>query len=229
MSDETRKLEPKPEFKGPGAEAAVELPYQSDPELQPRRTILPVGIDHPAYPVLVGLALFPILMGSGGHHLAEDMPDDETHPFYPDHFWPYPIIAVIMLVTVGLMAAFVQQNMLLEQSADPRTTVIPRPDWYFLFLFQFLKTGPEILTALIIPPMILGFLLLFPFIDQLAGPRIARRLGWPRWVVPGHNWITGTLWCLFMAWILGLTFFALAGPGFCLPWPFFGIGSLCGA
>lgn len=218
-----------PEFRGPGAEAAAPLPYQPEVDLHPRRTELPVGIDHPAYPVLVGLALFPILLGSAGYHLAEDMPDDETHPFYPDHFWPYPIIAVILLATVGLMAAFVSQNMLLETAADPRKVVVPRPDWYFLFLFQFLKLGPEIITALAIPPAILIWLLAFPFTDQLVGPMLARRLGWPRWQVPGHNWITGTLWCLFIAWILGLTFWALAGPQFCLPWPFFGIGSVCGA
>jgi quinol-cytochrome oxidoreductase complex cytochrome b subunit len=216
-------------FKGPGAVPAIELPYQLEPDLPPRRTEMPVPIDHPAYAVLVGLALFPILMGSSGHHLAEDMPDNETHPFYPDHFWPYPIIAVIMLATAGLMAAFVQQNMLLESSADPRQVVIPRPDWYFLFLFEFLKTGPEIVTALVIPPLILIYLLVFPFIDQGIGPRIARRLGWPRWYVPGRNWLTGTAFCLFIAWILGLTFFTLGGPGFCIPWPFFGIGSLCGA
>jgi quinol-cytochrome oxidoreductase complex cytochrome b subunit len=218
-----------PTLKGPGAAPAVELPYQPEIDLPPRRTELPVGVDHPAYPVLVGLALFPILLGAPGYHLAEDMPDDETHPFYPDHFWPYPIIAVIMLVVVGLMAGLVQQNMLLESSADPRTVIIPRPDWYFLFLFEFLKTGPEIITALVIPPLILIYLLVFPFIDQGVGPAIARRLGWPRWYVPGRNWITGTLWCLFIAWILGLTFFALGGPTFCIPWPFFGIGTLCGA
>jgi quinol-cytochrome oxidoreductase complex cytochrome b subunit len=219
----------RPPFKGPGAEAAVELPYQPEVDLPPRRTELPVGPDHPAYPVLVGLALFPILMGSPGYHLAEDMPDDETHPFYPDHFWPYPIIAVVILAVVGLMAAFVQQNMLLEASADPRLVIIPRPDWYFLFLFEFLKTGPEIVTALVIPPLILIYLLVFPFIDQGFGPMIARRLGWVKWYVPGRNWITGTLWCLFIAWILGLTFFTLGGPNFCIPWPFFGIGTLCGA
>ena len=216
-------------FKGPGAEPAepLELPYPDDPESPPRRTVLPVGIDHPAYPVLIGLALFPILLGPGGHHLAEDMPDDETHPFYPDQFWPYPIIAVGMLAVVGLMAAFVQQNMLLEQSADPRITTIPRPDWYFLFLFQFLKTGPEIITALVIPPLILLWILLFPFLDQIVGPRLARRMGWARWPVPGHNVITGTLWILFIAWILGLTFWALAGPQFCIPWPI--NGPICGA
>ena len=215
--------------RGPGAAPVIEFPYQPEVDLPPRRTELPVGPDHILYPVLVGLALFPILMGSSGHHLAEDMPDDETHPFYPDHFWPYPIIAVILLATAGLMAAFVQRNMLLEASADPRLVVIPRPDWYFLFLFEFLKTGPEIITALVIPPLILIWLLVFPFIDQILGPRIARRLGWPRWYVPGRNWLTGTAFCLFIAWILGLTFFALGGPMFCIPWPFFGIGSLCGA
>jgi len=225
MSDEKKT----DQFTGPGAEAAIELPYQPDADLPPRRTMLPVAADHPAYPVLVGLALFPILMGGGGHHLAEDMPDDETHPFYPDHFWPYPIIAVIILLTVGLMSAFLQRNLLLEASADPRQVVVPRPDWYFLFLFQFLKQGPEILTALIIPPLILGTLLLWPFIDQKLGPMFARRMGWTRWSIPGHNLITGTLWCLFIAWILGNTFWAMAGPQFCIPWPFFGIGSICGA
>jgi len=219
MSDETKDL------KGPGA--LVAPPDENDLDLPPRREQLPVDIDHPVYPVLIGLALFPILLGAGGHHAAEDMPDDETHPFYPDHFWPYPIIAVLMLLTVGLMAAFVQQNLSLEQSADPRQVVIPRPDWYFLFLFQFLKTGPEILTALVIPPLILGWLLLFPFIDQIIGPRIARRLGWDRWPVPGRNVITGTSWVLFMVWVLGLTFWALAGPDFCLPWPI--NGPVCGA
>ena len=122
-----------------------------------------------------------------------------------------------------------QRNELLAASAGPRLTVIPRPDWYFLFLFEFLKTGPEIITALVIPPMILIYLLVFPFIDQGFGPMIARRLGHPRWAVPGRNWITGTAFCLFIAWILGLTFFALGGPTFCIPWPFFGIGTLCGA
>ena len=67
--------------RGPGAAPAVEFPYQPEVDLPPRRTELPVGPDHILYPVLVGLALFPILMGSSGHHLAEDMPDDETHPF----------------------------------------------------------------------------------------------------------------------------------------------------
>jgi quinol-cytochrome oxidoreductase complex cytochrome b subunit len=154
------------------------------------------------------------------------MPDDETHPFFPDHFWPYPIIAVVMLVAVGLLAFFVQKNLQLEPSADPRAAAIPRPDWYFLFLFQFLKLGPEVFMAIVIPPVIVGVLLLWPFIDAIGGPKAAKRMGWKRWPVPGRNWITGTGWVVFLGLIAFLTFWALAGPQFCLPWF---TGLVCGA
>ena len=218
---------------GPGAAVApneipiIEVDSHTGHTLEPEWKRLPIGPDHILYPVLVGLALFPILMGDAGHHLADDMPDDETHPFFPDHFWPYPIIAVIMLVTVGLLAAFVQKNLQLEPSADPRAVTIPRPDWYFLFLFQVLKLGPEVIMALGTPAVIVGWLILWPFIDSNAGPRIAKRLGWKKWPVPGRNIYTGTLWVLFLLWILGLTLWALAGPLFCVPWVF--QGPVCGA
>jgi quinol-cytochrome oxidoreductase complex cytochrome b subunit len=217
---------------GPGAAVApkeipiIEVDSHTGHTLEPEWKRLPIGPDHILYPVVVGLALFPILMGDAGHHLADDMPDDETHPFFPDHFWPYPIIAVVMLVTVGLLAAFVQKNLQLEPSADPRAVTIPRPDWYFLFLFQVLKLGPEVLMALGTPAILVGWLILWPFIDSIAGPRIAKRLGWKSWPVPGRNIYTGTLWVLFLLTILGLTLWALAGPNFCLPWF---TGQVCGA
>src|SRR5260370_2219006 len=110
-----------------------------------------MGPDHILYPVVVGLALFPILMGDAGHHLADDMPDDDTHPFFPDHFWPYPIIAVLILVVVGLLAFYEQKNLQLETSPDPRTVTIPRPDWYFLFLFHVLNLPPHGSLALVPP------------------------------------------------------------------------------
>ena len=199
---------------GPGAATAatpiVEVTHGGH-EIEPAYKRMPIGPDHPLYPVMIGLALFPILMGAAGHHLADDMPEDETHPFFPDHFWPYPIIMVIMLLTVSLMAAFVRGNMALEQSADPRTVVLPRPDWYFLFLFQFLKLGPELLMSLVIPPLVVVGLLVWPFIDSIGGPRLARSLGWSSWPIPGRNIITGTGWILFLGFIVLLTLWALAG------------------
>jgi quinol-cytochrome oxidoreductase complex cytochrome b subunit len=150
-------------------------------------------------------------MGAAGHHLAEELPEDDTHPFFPDHFWPYPIIMVVMLVAVGLLSAFVQQNMQLEQSADPRAVVLPRPDWYFLWLFQMLKLGPELIMSLVVPPLIIGALLLWPFIDSVVGRRLAQRLRWATWPVPGRNVITGTGWILFLGFVVTLTFWALSG------------------
>ncbi len=227
MSDELIRKE------GPGAAVAepkevqiIELDGHTGHTLEPSWKRLPIGPDHILYPVLVGLALFPILMGDAGHHLADDMPDDETHPFFPDHFWPYPIIAVMMLIAVGLLAAFVQKNLQLEASADPRAVTIPRPDWYFLFLFQFLKLGPELIMSLVIPPVVVIGLLLWPFIDGIGGARAAKRLGWKRWPVPGRNIITGTIWVLGLALIGWLTLWALLGPQFCLP---YFTGPVCGA
>jgi quinol-cytochrome oxidoreductase complex cytochrome b subunit len=218
---------------GPGAAvAATEIPIieveaEGGHTLEPEWKRLPIGPDHILYPVVVGLALFPILMGAAGHHLADDMPDEDTHPFFPDHFWPYPIIAVVMLVALGLLSYFVQKNLQLEPSADPRAVTIPRPDWYFLFLFQMLKLGNELVMSLVIPPVIVGVLLLWPFIDAIGGPKVAKRLGWKSWPVPGRNVITGTAWILFLfVFLLGLTLWSLAGPTFCLPWF---TGPVCGA
>ena len=217
---------------GPGAALAaeeipiIEVDNHAGHTLEPEWKRLPIGPDSILYPIVVGLALFPILMGDAGHHLADDMPDDETHPFFPDHFWPYPIIAVMMLIAVGLLAAFVQKNLQLEPTADPRAVTIPRPDWYFLFLFQFIKLGPELLMAVVIPTVAVLLLLVWPFVDSIIGPRMAKRLGWKRWPVPGRNIYTGTAWVLALAFIAWLEFWALAGPGFCLPWF---TGQVCGA
>jgi len=204
--------------KGPGAVTAVPIVEvgADEQELEPEYKRPPIGPDHILYPVLIGLALFPLFFGAAGRHLAEDLPEDETHPFFPDHFWPYPIIMVALLVAVGLLSILVQQNLRLEASADPRAVVIPRPDWYFLWLFQFLKLGPELLMSLVIPPLIVIGLLVWPFLD-LLGRRVAPRLGWSEWPVPGRNVITGTAWVLFLGFIVVLTFWSLSG------WTIFGI------
>lgn len=218
---------------GPGAAIATkevslgELDGHAGHTLEPEWKRMPIGPDHVLYPIAIGLALFPILLGDAGHHLADDMPDDETHPFFPDHFWPYPVIAVVMLITVGLMAAFVQKNLQLEPSADPRAVTIPRPDWYFLFLFQLLKLGNELVMSVVVPTLALGALLLWPFIDSVVGWRLAKRLGWKTWPVPGRNIITGTIWIASLAFIALLELWALAGPDFCIPWPLTGL--VCGA
>ena len=219
---------------GPGAAVAepkevqiVEVESAGGHALEPEYKRLPIGPDHILYPIIASLAAFQFLFGEPGHHLADDMPEDETHPFFPDHFWPYPVIMIVMLVTVGLLAAFLQKNLQLEASADPRAVTIPRPDWYFLFLFQFLKLGNEFVFSIVIGTVAIILLIIFPFLDQIMGPRMAHRLGWKKWPVPGRNVITGTVFVLSLVAIALLEVWALAGPDFCLPW--FVNSPVCGA
>jgi quinol-cytochrome oxidoreductase complex cytochrome b subunit len=202
--------------------------YESpdDDALEPESKRLPIGPDHVLYPFSVGVALFGILIGGGGRHLADDMPDEKTHPFFPDQFWPYPVLTVVLLATLGLLAAFFQKNLELDGSADPRALLVPRPDWYFLFLFQFLKLGPDVLMSLVVPGAVLAVLVLWPFIDSAAGPAVARRLGWKTWPVPGRNVITGTIALAGLGVIGILTIWALVGSQLCVPW--FVNGPVCG-
>jgi menaquinol-cytochrome c reductase cytochrome b/c subunit len=66
------------------------------------------------------------------------------------------------------------------EEADPGTTVfIPRPDWYFFFLFYLLRIfkWPEsvILATVGIPTILLILLLALPFIDRRSEKRLSRR------------------------------------------------------
>jgi mono/diheme cytochrome c family protein len=88
-------------------------------------------------------------------------------------FWP-DIIYKDLLVSFGLfilligLASFV--GVAFEPKADPSdSTYVPRPEWYFLFLFEFLKFVPgkiEWVGTFVIP--LLGVLVLFalPFLDK---------------------------------------------------------------
>jgi mono/diheme cytochrome c family protein len=60
----------------------------------------------------------------------------------------------------------------LEAQADPAdTSYTPRPEWYFLFLFQLLKYFPgrlEVIGVFIIPSLAILALIALPFLDQSA-------------------------------------------------------------
>src|ERR687892_212427 len=66
------------------------------------------------------------------------------------------------------------------EEADPGTTVfIPRPDWYFFFLFYLLRIfkWPEsvVLGTVGIPTIALILLLMLPFLDRRRERRLVRR------------------------------------------------------
>ncbi len=71
---------------------------------------------------------------------------------------------------------------LYEQKANPAVQATePRPEWYFLFLFELLrifKTPAElILATIIIPTIWMVLLVAWPFIDRGRDRRLSRRPG----------------------------------------------------
>jgi ubiquinol-cytochrome c reductase cytochrome b subunit len=57
----------------------------------------------------------------------------------------------------------------LDAPADPNVKYDPRPEWYFLFLFQLLKYFPgplEPVATMVIPGLLVGGLLALPFLDR---------------------------------------------------------------
>ena len=85
------------------------------------------------------------------------------------------IFAAFAILFVMAVAARVP----LEQLADPTDTAyIPRPEWYFLFLFQTLKLFKpplEVVGSVVLPGLAVLTLILAPFIDRSQMIAVTRR------------------------------------------------------
>jgi ubiquinol-cytochrome c reductase cytochrome b subunit len=101
------------------------------------------------------------------------------HARKPDHkldsmFWPDQVlkdsIAALAVLTVVLLLTIYFGGAELTAPADPANPYdAARPEWYFLFLFQFLKWFPgelEVWGAFIIPGLIMAVLFVMPWIGR---------------------------------------------------------------
>ena len=98
-------------------------------------------------------------------------------------FFPYAVakdgaMAVVTMITIIVMSIVLGAE--LGPKADPTTTTyVPRPEWYFFFLFELLRViKPAILTPLAtigVPTICLVLLILLPFYDRNAERRPERR------------------------------------------------------
>jgi mono/diheme cytochrome c family protein len=88
--------------------------------------------------------------------------------FWPDSIYKDLLVSFAIFVILILLATFI--GVPGEPKADPNdTSYIPRPEWYFMFLFQMLKYFPgnlEWLGTTIIPGIVILVLLLLPFLDR---------------------------------------------------------------
>lgn len=88
--------------------------------------------------------------------------------FFPDIIYKDMIVAFAIFVILVILATFIGVNP--EPPADPSdANYIPRPEWYFLFLFQMLKYFPgsiEWIGTAVVPVVAVLALLLLPFYDR---------------------------------------------------------------
>lgn len=97
-------------------------------------------------------------------------------------FWPDQVLkdVVACLAVLAVVLFFVVKPRLFDADAPPGAPLgapadgsepysAARPEWYFLFLFQFLKYFPghtEIWGAIIIPGLVMGVVFLMPFLGR---------------------------------------------------------------
>ena len=88
--------------------------------------------------------------------------------FFPDIIYKDTIAAFGVFVLLLLLAVFLGVKP--EPPADPNDAAyVPRPEWYFLFLFQLLKYFPgqiEWVGTAVVPGLAVLALLLLPFYDR---------------------------------------------------------------
>ena len=124
--------------------------------------------------------------------LDHDIPGRKPMPFFPDFALIESLAALVLLVVLIVVASLTRPS--LEEVADPTSSgYVPRPEWYFLWLFQTLKYFKgeyEVIGTFVLPTVVIALLIALPFIDrrERARPLLPHtrpvRL-WPRLVAAG--------------------------------------------
>lgn len=101
-------------------------------------------------------------------------------------FFPYAVAhdLIVATATLGVVIAFaVIFRVEIGEPVNPATTdFVPRPEWYFFFLFELLKIfegenalTPVIMATFVVPNILMVLLIIWPFIDRGPERRIWRR------------------------------------------------------
>ena len=98
--------------------------------------------------------------------------------FYPSFLFKEIVVMMLVFILVAIILAVVFP-VGLEDPADPTDNLyVPKPEWFFMSLYQLLKYFPgklEIIATAIIPAGGMVVLLILPFIDKNPEKRPAKR------------------------------------------------------
>ena len=104
---------------------------------------------------------------------------NEGKPFFPYAVAKDGAMAVIVMAVIIFLALMFGAE--LGPKADPTTTTyVPRPDWYFFFLFEVLRVMRNVpkftpMATIGVPTICMILLFLLPFYDRSPERRIERR------------------------------------------------------
>jgi menaquinol-cytochrome c reductase cytochrome b/c subunit len=104
---------------------------------------------------------------------------NEGKPFFPYAVAKDSIMAAIVLLVIVFLALLFGAE--LGPKANPTsTTFVPRPDWYFFFLFELLRVMRNVpkwtpMATIGIPTICMILLFLLPFYDRSPERRITHR------------------------------------------------------
>lgn len=98
-----------------------------------------------------------------------------THHGPPVVFYPWHVIKDTVMMAAVIAALFTVAALVpahLDEIANPAdANYVPRPEWYFLSLFQLLKYFPgplELVATQVVPGLVIGGLFALPFLDRGA-------------------------------------------------------------
>src|SRR3984957_6600763 len=104
---------------------------------------------------------------------------NEGKPFFPYAVAKDSLMAVIVIAVIMLLALLFGAEM--GPKVNPTTTTyVPRPDWYFFFLFEVLRVMKNVpkftpMATIGVPTICMILLFLLPLYDRSAERRIERR------------------------------------------------------
>ena len=95
-------------------------------------------------------------------------PTSKSEPFYPRQVFMDLSLTALLLVGLGVLAFFVAVP--LGPAADPANAqYVPRPEWYYLPIFQWLKYwhgSAAVIGILVIPMILIIAVIALPFLDR---------------------------------------------------------------
>jgi quinol-cytochrome oxidoreductase complex cytochrome b subunit len=99
--------------------------------------------------------------------------EEDTIPFFPNYIILEVIVGFLILALLIVLASVLPVG--LEEKADPfNTPQHIKPEWYFLWIYQFIKVPPIVmgsgvlaeLAGIVIPAIGILLLFLLPFLDR---------------------------------------------------------------